>query len=559
MSTAIVPISRLVTTLEESAEQQQKIMLRDPEKVKVARYRLQLVMVSLGVMENLKWSLNRAATHVYNLAGSPENQLNKVSTKLGKKGKPVGKAQISRWIKAYQKDGFDGLIDQRQGRQRIAYGWESRAMHLYARPQQPSFQLVQEQLVREGHDSATYSRVMTYLKSLPKTLTENSAGRLGAQYVRANARTYVSRDTSVIPSGHIYQGDGHTIDVWLAHPETGDTWRPELTVWIDIGSRYITGWYMSNAESANSTMIALARAMELHDHVPPALHIDNGSGFKAKMMSDDSTGFYARYGISTMFALPYNSKGKGQVERFFNTMENNFGKQFDSYCGADMSQEALNKIHKGVKNGTYQLPRLEEWTQRFEGWLEEYHNKPHRGLDGQTPAQKWAELERNALVTPVDMAIMPVQERTISKRATINLDNRVYSNPELLHYAGDKLLVQYALMDDSTVRVLDSKHRWICDAQLVERVAYLSKSRIEDQKQKAKQAAIGRLQVKIEETERRAGMTIGHEKTLDDLSRLDVVSEQVDSSAPPELSEHEPNATEITIDLTDLSYLNSDD
>lgn len=558
MSAAIVPISQIVTVIDDTSEQKQKLMMRDPEKVKVARHRLQFVNAAISMMSDADWSLNRAATYVHNISGSPENQLHKLSLAMGKKGQLVGKAQISRWIKAYQESGFDGLIDQRQGRQRKTYGWEARAMNLYARPMQPSYQLVFEQLEREGHDSASYTRVMQYLKSLPKNLTANSSGRLGAQHVRANARTYVSRDTSVLDAGHIYQGDGHTIDVWLAHPETGDTWRPELTVWIDIRTRYITGWYISNAESANSTMIALARAMEQHDHVPPALHIDNGSGFKAKMMSDEATGFYARYGITTMFALPYNSKGKGQVERFFNTMENNFGKQFDTYCGADMSSEILNKIHRDVKRGKYQLPRLEEWTTRFEAWLEEYHNKPHRGLDGETPAQLWAQLERNPLITPVDMAIMPVKERMISKRATINMDNRVYSSPELLHYAGERLYVQYGLMDDATVRVLDKKHRWICDAQLVERIPFLSKSRIEDAKQKAKLAAVGRLQRKVDEVEARAGMTIGHQKTLEQMEALETEHVvKVDSAEPPALSDHTSSDIDLTIDLTDLSYIST--
>lgn len=470
--------------------------------------RLVFVAAVQECMQTTGWSLNRAAEHIHSLAASPNHRLHRIALELGKSGKPVGKAQIVRWVQAAEEQGKQALVDERAGRKRQEYGWELRAMQLYARPQKPSMQFVVDQLQREGFETATYNRVRSYLMSLPTDLTTHSKGRLGAQKARATARTYVQRDTSVLDVGMVYQGDGHTVDVWVADPQTGGIWRPELTAWMDVRSRYIVGWWLSESESAYTTLFALSHAMLSHDHVPDSLHIDNGSGYKSKLMSDKSTGFYAQWGIKTMFALPYNAKAKGQIERWFGTMERSFGKQWDSYCGADMSAEVLNKLERDVKAKRVQLPSLAQYRYALEQWIQEYHHKPHKGLDGQTPAQVWAGLQRSPLHSPEAAAFFPRAERKVNARALIQLDGRSYTNRELLHFAGKKVIVEYNIHNDQWIRVLNPAERWICDAELVEKKPYLPASRIEEAQANRLQNQLKRLERKADEKQRRASLTL---------------------------------------------------
>ena len=123
-------------------------------------------------------------------------------------------------------------------------------------------------LRQEGHATATDSRVERYLKALPATLGKYSPARVGPHLHKLTRRTYQRRSLDEVLVGEIYAGDGHTVDCYVAHPNTGKPYRPELTVFIDIKSSYVVGWYMSEAESAHSTLFALSHAMRSHNYVP---------------------------------------------------------------------------------------------------------------------------------------------------------------------------------------------------------------------------------------------------------------------------------------------------
>lgn len=528
-------------------------------KLAAASKRSLFVMAVQECIQTTGWTLNRAAEHIHALALAPDHRLHKLALELGNKGQPVGKAQIVRWVQAAEEQGKQALVDERTGRKRQEYGWELRAMHLYARPQKPSMQFVVDQLQREGFETATYNRVRGYLMSLPTDLTTHSTGRLGAQKARATARTYVQRDTEKLEVGMVYQGDGHTVDVYMAHPLTGDIWRPELTAWMDVKSRYITGWWLSESESAYTTLHALSYALLSQDHVPDSLHIDNGSGYKSKLMSDQNTGFYERWGIEVMFALPYNAKAKGQIERWFGTMERSFGKSWDSYCGADMSAEVLNKLVREVKAKRVQLPSIEQYRYALEQWIHEYHHKPHKSLDGKTPAQVWAGLQRAPLHTPEAAAFLPRETRKVNARALITLHNRSYSNRELLHYANKDVWVEYNIHNDQWIRVLDTKGNWLCDAALVEKTDYLPTSRVEELKAKRLKNQLKRQELAADETRRRAGLLLDQDPRNTALLEMNAskkksgVETPLQSSLSHVLIPAETGSDDLLIDLTSWS------
>lgn len=447
-----------------------------------------------------------------------------------KAGKCPDRATLYRWDDKYRQH-LNGdtaaAAPKHKGKERKVYGWEAVALRLWQTPTKRSISSVAIEL-REDHgfDSATDSRVRSYLKSLPANFSANSSARMGARLYRNTQRGFVRRDTECLPTGFIYQGDGHTIDVYIAHPFTGDIWRAELTVWLDVRSRYVAGWYISESESSHSTLFALSRALVGHDHVPAMLHIDNGSGYASKMMNDDSVGYYARFDIEPMFALPYNAKAKGQVERFFGTMERDFGKRWDTYCGADMADEALQKVVREVKTGKLRLPSLHDYSTALAAWIEKYHNRSHDGLNGRTPAELWSELEQVQLHTPSEAIIKPRVERSVG-RQTVRLHNREYSAPELVAYNGDKLVVEYDLLDDSAVRILAQDGRWVCDAKLVRKAEYIPQSRMEEASQKRLKGQVKRLQQKQDELEARAGLAITHDQVIDDIEALNEGAEML--------------------------------
>lgn len=479
-----------------------------------------------------------------------------MALKLGRNGNPPSRASLIAKCNSYRAEGIMGLVPKHKGSSRQEFGWEARAIHFWQLPSKPSYQAVAEWLNQEGHESASYNRVRAYLKSLPADI--QIRGRIGQKLFNNTQRSYVRRTTVNLEPGTVYQGDGNTIDIYMRHPSGNKVWRAELTLWIDVASRYVVGWYVSEAESANSTLFALSHALISQNHIPAMLHIDNGSGYKNKMMSDDSYGFYHRLGISVMHSLPYNAKGKGHVERFFGTMQRKFLKRFPSYCGADMDNEASQKLLKDFHNGKTELPTREDFIRAFSAWLDVYHANPHRGLDGNTPQNVYADRTLTPLESESAAIFWPRTERTV-RRACVHFGNREYGNSELIHYNGKQVQVEYNLHDDSMVRILDQKCRWICDAELIHKADYLPSSRIEEAKQKRAIAQTKRLAAKQREIEDRARIGITHDKVLDQFreSAGELACQNVSQVIPDHSQSQNPldtlkTSTTKTINIEDI-------
>ncbi|WP_295586085.1 Mu transposase C-terminal domain-containing protein [uncultured Lamprocystis sp.] len=429
------------------------------------------------------------------------------------------RATLYRWLEQYrraQKAGSLTALDpQYQGRARALTGWEARALHLYQQPSKPAAAEVARQLREEGQ-AATETAVRRYLASLPShVLTQ---GRLGPRLRQALHGDYVQRTTEGLPAGHCYVGDGHTIDVYLRHPTGHHPYRPELTVWLDWRSRCVAGWWLSDAESGLTTLFSLSHTIRRHNHVPAFLHIDNGSGFKAQIQTDEATGFFARLGITPMFALPYNARSK-IVERFFRTLEDSFGKRWPSYCGRDRDDEARADLLKRFKRDPSALPTVDQYKEGLAAWIAGYEAEAHPEERAMSKTQVWAQSFVASPPGPGEGLWWPRVERVVNRRRVM-LDGRTYKHPALDAYTktdlrDGRVWVEYDVHDDRSVRVLQKDGRWICDASLVVRRPALSPSRVEDGAVKREAAALKRLEAHAQEIRDRAALTVDAAQTLD--------------------------------------------
>ena len=422
-------------------------------------------------------------------------------------GTVVSEVTLRRTFAAARTGGRLALAPQHTGRVRQAYGWEVRAVALYNVPSKPGFADVAWQLRGEGQTSATTDRVMRYLKALPATLGDKSPARIGKHLHRLTRQKYQRRSTDELLVGEVYAGDGHTADCYVAHPNTGKPFRPELTAFIDIKARYLAGWYFTESESAVSTLYALSAAMMGHDHVPAWLYIDRGAGYRAKMLSDDATGWYAKFDIEVIGALPGNPHGKGWIERWFRTVRDKHDKHFAGgqvYCGDDMAPETNRRLSAELASGRRTLPSYYDYVASFRRFVEQYHNEPMDVLGGRTPAQLWAELTPISVGLEADAVMRPSQEATV-QRQTVRLHNRFYFHESLSLYDGHRVVVEYDLHKDGRVWVHDKKGRLVCEAKLVNTIGVLPTSRLEEQRDKRLAGQVKRLERKLDEaTARRA-------------------------------------------------------
>lgn len=438
-----------------------------------------------------------------------------------KKGQCPNKATLYRWDQKYTLH-LQGIATaaapKHQGSRRIDYGWEARAIHLFNQPTKPHMSTVAYWLRNEGNTSATDSRVRSFLKSLPATLGAKSPKRMGRHYYDQNQRPYMLRDEGVLPVGFIYQGDGHTCDVYVQHPNTGKAWRPEFTVWVDVRSHFVVGWYLSECESGINTLFSLSHALVGHNHVPASVHVDVGSGFKNRMIGDETTGYLSRLSINFMTALPRNAKGKGLIEGSFHHFEERCGKQFATFCGHDRTDDYLRHLSQKVKRGQIVLPTLAEYRDAVADYINTYNTTPQKRL-GCAPSDLWAQLDAVPLELTQAAIIRPQEKRKV-QRWGVKLFNRLYRHPDLAQFNDCWVAVEYDLHNDNTVVIRDADGRFICEASQVDRKAWLEASRIEELQRKRVEGQIKRHQRHIDEQVARGRHAITHEDTLADLQQL---------------------------------------
>jgi putative transposase len=413
----------------------------------------------------------------------------------------VSAPTLKRWLGGYIKSGKNALLPRHTGRVRQDYGWEARAVALYNIPGKPGYADVASRLIQEGFEDVTESRVARYLKALPATLGKHSPARIGKHLHRLTRQKFQRRTLDEVLVGEIYAGDGHTADCYVGHPNTGKPYRPELTVFIDIKSSYIVGWWLSESESTVSTMFALSHAMRLFNHVPAWVYVDRGPGYRAKLLSDESTGFYARFDIGVIGALPGNPHGKGWIERFFRTVRDKHDKFFgggDVYCGDDMAPEVNRRLSADLAMGRRKLPSLRQYVDSFTAWLEHYHDSPQDKLGGRTPAQVWAELRPVSVEMGMEAIARPRQECVV-QRQTVRLHNRFYYAEALALYDAQRLDVEYDLHHDSHVWIFDKKGRFVVEAKLNNTIGVLPTSRLEEGRDRRLAGQVKRLERKAQE------------------------------------------------------------
>lgn len=455
-----------------------------------------------------------------------------------RKGRPApGRNTFYEWLGAYEEEGRVGLLPEHQGNRRKASdaSWWGPALEHFNQPSKPDIAAVHRRLVEVEGFACTYEQVRAYLNSVPAMVGRHSPARLGKNLYRLTEKAFVRRSTENALPGDVYVADGYRADVYIAHPVTGDLFRPELTVSMDMRSRFIPAWRADEHEGTVAVQNMWAEAFARWNHVPPFLYVDNGSGYKNFLMDDEVCGFYQRAGVQQIIhAIPGNPHGKGWIERFFRTMKDDFLRLWQPafYCGHEMADEVRQHIVGEVKAGRLSPPSLAQFTEAFNAWLDRYHARPHPEDASVTRAQVWAglvpipphaterELKRQAVVLTV-------------RKASVKHGKREYGHPDLHSWNHQKVVLEYDLMDCAIGVIRSMDGRWICDARLIQTIDSVPVSRLEEKRQLRAADAIKRLEKKMDEQKARAGLIVDADASVRDVEALDADMTLLDAPAAP--------------------------
>jgi transposase InsO family protein len=163
---------------------------------------------------------------------------------------------------------------------------------------------------------------------------------------------------------------------------------------------------------------------------PDKLYTDRGKVFTSYHLQI----VCANLGVRLCHAQPYAAWSKGKQERWFRTLHMDFEARL-----------VIDPVHS-----------LQELNTRLWRWIEgEYHQRPHSALDGQTPAERFAQRALNLRTadpqTDWEALFLSRAQRRVRLDATFSLEGQLWEVP--LHLRGQLIQVRFNPFDWSRVEV----------------------------------------------------------------------------------------------------------
>jgi putative transposase len=153
---------------------------------------------------------------------------------------------------------------------------------------------------------------------------------------------------------------------------------------------------------------------------PEKLYTDRGKIFTSYHLQI----VCANLGVRLCHAKPFSAWSKGKQERWFRTLQMDFEARL-----------IIDPVHT-----------LEELNARLWRWIEgEYHQRPHSALEGQTPAERFAQRAVNLRMadplTDWEVLFLSRTERRVRLDATFSLEGQLWETP--VHLRGQLIELRF--------------------------------------------------------------------------------------------------------------------
>lgn len=388
----------------------------------------------------------------------------------------ISEWQLRTWTNRYKAAGhsLDGLIDHR-GENRTGSDtippdiWEY-FLELKLAPQNRSVQLCYD-IIKEDFPDIEIPNVKAFERkfgTLPSTLKVNAEG-VKDKFELELPSLY--RDYSYLKSNDIWSLDHHLSDVFVRNKQ-GNIVRLWITAAMDVRSRKIMSLVI---REQNPDKIAVKQGLRIaiEDYGrPKRIQTDNGKDYLSKDLDPNETNsMLAALGIEKDTAEAYHGQSK-PIERFFNTLESNFGKRCYGYAGnnAKKRPDYLNMLAKKLKNDP-EIMDEEDFKSACMEWVNNiYANKVHRGdsMNGRTPNQVYEDEmgEIRRFENSMQLAIIcgEHEQRTV-RHCCIQMYGRTYrpkAENSLVNYNGKKVTLRFLPENLDILYVYDEQNRYIC-------------------------------------------------------------------------------------------------
>nr|WP_220199342.1 DDE-type integrase/transposase/recombinase [Ktedonospora formicarum] len=290
---------------------------------------------------------------------------------------------LQRWVRQYREDGLCGLarpprVDRGKRRgisEEVVKVVEGLALRTPRRSLATIHRQVSKIALEQGWEEPSYTQVYRIVKELPPALV--TLAQQGAGMYREEYDLLYRREAG--RANEIWQAD-HCLLPILVKDGQGKSGRPWLTVIEDDKSRAIAGYRLSwSAPSAIQTALTLRQAIWRKEDpgwqicgIPDVFYTDHGTDFTSVHLSQ--TG--ADLKIQLVFSQVGRPRGRGKIERFFQSVEQLLLEQLPGYAPSE-AWPGAGEPHRRERAGVLTLEELE---QHFRTWLlSDYHYRIQKG------------------------------------------------------------------------------------------------------------------------------------------------------------------------------------
>jgi len=328
----------------------------------------------------------------------------------------VAPETLRHWLKDYRRGGFDALLPK--GRADCGH---SRALPqavadalLSLKDEQPELSI--PQLIRAVQQSGAAPAALV----LPPSTVHRLLSRAGLMHKASAADAASNQDRrrfAFVDAGQLWMSDvmhGPSVAV----PGRGRR-KTYLIAFLDDATRVVPYCAFALSENTQAFLPVFKQAL-LRRGLPQRLYVDNGANYRSQQLAL----VCAKLGVALIHARPYQPQGKGKMERWFRTAR----AQLVSRLGA-ADTDSLDTLNR-----------------RLWAWVEgEYHQAPHRGLDGQTPLDRWAmSAQRVRLPGPhldLDALFLFEAKRRVQRDRTVSLNGTLFEVDAAL--VGHTIMLRY--------------------------------------------------------------------------------------------------------------------
>jgi putative transposase len=326
----------------------------------------------------------------------------------------VAEETLRDWLQAYRRGGFEALLPKPRADRGQARSLPPQVVEALLAIKEGNPQLSVQLVIRE----ARQRREVPAELPLPNATVHRLLARHGLMDKPRGADVEADRRRFAFQlAGELWMSDVmHGPSVVVGERIKRKTY---LIAFIDDATRVIPYAAFALAENTAAFLPVLKQAL-LRRGLPQRLYVDNGANYRSQHLAL----VCAKLGLALIHARPYRPQGKGKIERWFKTVR----------------AQLLTRL------GPEDTRDLQALNRRLWAWVEgEYHHSPHRGLNGATPLEQWAQTgEAVHFPEPgldLDDLFLFEAQRKVQKDRTVSLNGVLYEVDAAL--VGEKVTLRF--------------------------------------------------------------------------------------------------------------------